>query len=394
MKRLWIAPVLLAALFAGGAAHIVQDQCGPFTDVTPAFCPFVSELYFLGITAGTSATTFSPDDPLTRGQAAVFVAKGLNQSLARSSRRAALGQWWTPSIFSSWLNGLGTTPLPASLSFGPVASDGADVWVGGADSVFRVRASDGKLLETWTIAKPASSILVAMGRVFVEGLALDPVPSSLYMIDPSAPPGAATAVADLPSGFGTLSFDGGRIWRASAAMSIVTPAAGVPWPVTTVTSGFQSLSGIVFDGTNIWTTDSVACSLLKLDGAGAIVQTVDLGSPCSPGIPAFDGASIVVPNGTLQVFHAGDGAFVANVPVANGNPAEVVFGGERLLVLSPGLGNPVTPSLTVFRSADFAQLQMESFPPLGGGSPFHAASDGLNFWVTVNVLGGDALGRY
>ena len=95
MRRAHLVPLALAAVLAGGAVRIVQDQCGPFTDVTPAFCPFVSELYYLGITAGTSATTFSPDDPLTRGQAAVFVAKGLNQSLARSSRRAALGQWWT-----------------------------------------------------------------------------------------------------------------------------------------------------------------------------------------------------------------------------------------------------------------------------------------------------------
>ena len=81
MKRLLVLPLALTAALAGGAVRIVQDQCGPFTDVTPAFCPFVSELYYLGITAGTSATTFSPDDPLTRGQAAVFVAKGLNQSL-------------------------------------------------------------------------------------------------------------------------------------------------------------------------------------------------------------------------------------------------------------------------------------------------------------------------
>ncbi|HEY4230419.1 MAG TPA: S-layer homology domain-containing protein, partial [Thermoanaerobaculia bacterium] len=65
-----LASVALAALLAGGAVRVVQDQCGPFTDVTPGFCPYVLELYYLGITAGTSATTFSPDDPLTRGQGA------------------------------------------------------------------------------------------------------------------------------------------------------------------------------------------------------------------------------------------------------------------------------------------------------------------------------------
>lgn len=125
MKRLLIIPVALAAVLAGGATRVVEGTCGPFTDVTPSFCPFVLELYYLGITVGTSATTFSPDDPLTRGQAAVFVSKGINQALARSSRRAALGQWWTTT--PHWDIGLGTTTVdndPEGLQ-----SDGVDIWV-------------------------------------------------------------------------------------------------------------------------------------------------------------------------------------------------------------------------------------------------------------------------
>src|SRR6202521_1775378 len=133
----------ILALAAGGGMRIVQDTCGPFTDVTPGFCPYVLELYYLGITVGTSATTFSPDDPLTRGQAAVFVSKGLNQSLARSSRRAALGQWWTPQHSQSlWGTTVGGAPFSC-------VSDGADIWVAnlGNDNISRVRASDGTLLE-------------------------------------------------------------------------------------------------------------------------------------------------------------------------------------------------------------------------------------------------------
>ena len=54
MKRpTTLVAVVLAAVLAGGAVRVVQDQCGPFTDVTPGFCPFVLELYYLGITAGT-----------------------------------------------------------------------------------------------------------------------------------------------------------------------------------------------------------------------------------------------------------------------------------------------------------------------------------------------------
>src|SRR4030088_127538 len=109
MRKAYFAPLALTAVLAGGAVRMGEDQCGPFTDVTPGFCPYVLELYYLGITVGTSATTFSPNDPLTRGQAAVVVSKGLNQSLARSHRRAALGQWWTTT--PHWDLGLGITQV-------------------------------------------------------------------------------------------------------------------------------------------------------------------------------------------------------------------------------------------------------------------------------------------
>ena len=382
------SPVLLAALFAGGAAQIVQDQCGPFTDVTPAFCPFVSELYYLGITAGTSPTTFSPDDPLTRGQAAVFVAKGLNQSLARSSRRAALGQWWAPSFFP-WVLGLGVTPLPDSL--GPLVCDGSDVWVGGNSHVFRVRASDGKLLDTWTIANPSSAILVAMGRVFIVG------GTSLYMIDPASPSGGATQIAALPSFTAGLAFDGSRLWTANQAgsVSIIDPSPTTPWPVTTVTSGFQAPFGIVFDGQHNWVSDTGSCSLLELDSSAAVLKTVNFGMPdCAIYAPIFDGSNVLLPNGdALQVVRASDGSLVATVPITT-NAAQVAFDGERILVQSSGGGQNTPRGLTLLRAADFSTLRIEGFLPIGGPGVAGMAADGVNFWVTFQTGNGDVLARY
>src|SRR4029450_5350979 len=118
------AATLLVAFGAGAAVRLVEDACGPFTDVTPTVCPYVLDLFYLGITAGTSATTFSPQNPLTRGQGAVFAAKGLDQALVRSSRRAALGQWWTPQGAQS----LTAIDLPGG-SPGQIRSDGADLWI-------------------------------------------------------------------------------------------------------------------------------------------------------------------------------------------------------------------------------------------------------------------------
>jgi hypothetical protein len=53
-------------------------------------------------------------------------------------------------------------------------------------------------------------------------------------------------------------------------------------------------SEIFYDGTNNWVTDTAAGNLFKLDGLGAIAQTVTVGS--GPGTPAFDGANVWVPN--------------------------------------------------------------------------------------------------
>src|SRR5262245_13022033 len=147
MKILFRVLALAAALGAGAAAGGIQDQCGPFTDVSPAICPYVLEMYYLGITAGTSPTTFSPNNSVTRGQAAVFVSKGVNQAIARSSRRAALGQWWTTT--PHWDLGLGVTEV-GDTPYLP-QSDGADIWVPnfGDETVARIRASDGAVLGTW-----------------------------------------------------------------------------------------------------------------------------------------------------------------------------------------------------------------------------------------------------
>jgi hypothetical protein len=373
MKRLLVLPLALAAALAGGAAKIVEDQCGPFTDVTPAFCPYILELYYLGITVGTSATTYSPDDPLTRGQAAVFISRGLNQSLARSSRRAALGQWWTTqSADAVQYTDVGFAP------FVP-ASDGTDVWVpnSSGDTISRVRGSDGKLLENWTGAAGAVQALAAMGRVFVTGTFN---PGRLYMLDPSQPPGDVTLVAgDLGGGPEGIAFDGSRIWTAnsSGSVSIVTPGSVVPWSSTTI-PGFTVPVGVLFDGANIWITDALANALLKLDANGAVLQTVPVG--VNPFYPVFDGANIWVPNdasNSVTVVSASTGAVVATL-TGNGLafPLSAAFDGQRILVVNGGIG----ASVSLWRAADLSPL---GFVSLADKQPYAACSDGISFWITI-----------
>jgi hypothetical protein len=372
MKKLLILPLALAAALAGGAVKIVQDQCGPFTDVTPAFCPYILELYYLGITAGTSATTYSPDDPLTRGQAAVFISKGLNQSLARSSRHAALGQWWTTTPRYDF--GLGVTTL-GGFPYIP-QSDGSDVWVPNINdsTVSRVRASDGKLLETWTGATNAVGALVAMGRVFATGGGFN---ATVYMIDPAQPAGAVTPVTTAVSGepSGGVAFDGSRIWTANGGtgVSIVTPGPTLPWSTTEVSAGLGIVTGIIYDGTSIWVTGGTG--LLKLDANGAILQTV---AGAGGLFPVFDGANIWVPFfSSVAVVQASTGTLIATL-VGNGldEGYAAAFDGELVLVTNRA-GN----SVSLWKAADLTPLGSVSTGP--NTSPNGVCSDGLNFWITL-----------
>src|SRR6185436_1530803 len=82
---------------AGGAASAVLGGCGPFTDTAAdSFCPFVLEVFTLGITTGTTATTYSPGDNVTRLQMAAFLSRSVDGVLKRGGHRAALNQYWTP----------------------------------------------------------------------------------------------------------------------------------------------------------------------------------------------------------------------------------------------------------------------------------------------------------
>jgi len=368
----------------GGATTTV-----PFTDVAgnPFFCQ-IAEAYFSALTNGTTPTTYSPGLAVPRDQMAAFVTRTLDRSLQRGSRRAALKQFWTPTS----PDGIGLTTVGSLPEL--VESDGADIWVANVndDTVSRVRASDGKLLETWTGAPNAFGVKAVKGLIFVTG-ANDPA-GSLYQIDPSQPPGAVTTVSSslgrVPGG---IAFDGARIWTVNggglgvSSVSIVTLN---PVTVTTVTAGFTKLRGIVFDGANMWVTErgTMPGKLYKLDSNGAIIQTVIMGGDV-PANPAFDGTNIWVPNlnsDTVTVVRAATGVVLATLS-GNGlsGPTTAAFDGERILIT-----NSVGNSVSLWKATDLTPIGV-----FGTGvttSPVGACSDGLNFWITL--FGADQLARF
>ncbi len=376
---------ILAALSLGvgvlflGASGALLGACGPFIDILDAgFCPFVVEIFYMGITTGTTATTYSPQDSVTRLQMAAFLSRSTDRMLQRHSRRAVYNRFWMPQNDSV----LGLTTVGASPS--QVKLDSTNLWVSnsGSGTVSRVRASDGRLLETWTGASGALGVLTAMGRVLVTGQSS---PGRLYMIDPLTSAGPVTLVSSTlgadPDG---ITFDGARVWTAngSGSVSIATPAATIPWTVTTVTTGASSLSGALYDGANVWVTDNTVGTLLKLDGVGAILQTVTVG--VKPLYAAFDGANIWVPNntsGTVTVVRASNGTVLQTLTGNGlGSPTAAAFDGERVLIT-----NGVGDSVSLWKAANLTALGSVS---TGSGThPLGACSDGLNFWIALSAAG-------
>lgn len=355
----------------------------PFVDVFPnnIFYSSIAEAYYSGLTNGTTPTTYDPTALVTREQMAAFIGRTMDQALKRGSERTIADQNWTAQTSASLaLTTVGTTPLL-------LKSDGADLWVAnsGSSTVSRVRASDGRLLETWTGATGAEGVLAAMGKVFVAG----DMPSALYQIDPTQAPGPVTTVTGgLAEGPRGIAFDGQRIWIAhigtgspnTGSVSIITVN---PLNVTNVSSGFNRLVGILYDGTNIWVTDTGDNTLKKLNSSGAILMSVPLGD--NPRFPAFDGTNIWVPNAfsnTLSVVRASGsmaGTVLATLS-ANGltGPLQAAFDGERILVT-----NFTGSSVSLWRASDFTPIGN----PSTGGSTFGACSDGLNFWITLSGTG-------
>src|ERR1041384_2326773 len=86
--------LLLAVTLGITPLRTVSAQAGcaavPFTDVS-AFCAEIRMAYYTGITQGTTTTTYSPGNTVTRDTMAAFTTRTLNAALIRRSPRTAVG---------------------------------------------------------------------------------------------------------------------------------------------------------------------------------------------------------------------------------------------------------------------------------------------------------------
>jgi hypothetical protein len=367
-----------------------------FNDVAGnAFFCQIAAAFFSGLTSGTTATTYSPTNTVTREQMAAFISRTLEQSIRRNNRRAVTEKWYLPPDPSGiTLTTVGNAPQA-------VEFDGTDLWVANHNSgtVQRIRPSDGQILQTFTGAHVVNQLVAAQGRIFATG---GSTPGQLYGIDPLAGSGTVSILHDnLPAIPIGIAFDGARVWTANqgsisqgpGSVSIITLN---PTNATNVFAGFDFPTGILFDGANMWVTDGGLDSLLKLDASGNIVKSIPLGGAgANPERPVFDGINIWVPNnsGSVTVVRVKDSQgnalatpFVLATLTGNGlsGPRAIAFDGERMLVTN------FSNRVSLFKAADLSPL---GFISTGANTaPTGACSDGLNFWVTFS--GTNRLARF
>lgn len=364
-----------------------QSLTLPFTDVPGAnifFCS-IAQAYFTGLTAGTSATTYSPAANVTREQMAAFITRTQDSALKRGSRRATAGQWATPQD-AGVLKATSVGMNPRYNCF-----DGEDIWVANftGNSVTRVDASDGRVLGTWTGATGAHNTIAAAGYIYVTGQAN---PGSIYRIDPGLAPGAVTEVeGNVGANPRSITYDGLNLWTANdgggAGLGSITRYNIATDTETTFGVGFNQPNGIVYDGTHLWVVDEEADALHRVNPAnGTILETLPMGPISSlTAIPAFDGANIWVPveNG-LQVVNTSTPARLLATLTGNGlgtiNRA-VAFDGERIIVTNSGT------LVSLWKASSLTPLGNVN---LGAGVfPNGVCSEGLHFWIVdsnVDVL--------
>jgi YVTN family beta-propeller protein len=390
---------VLALIIASTQMHADTGTCNgasltlPFTDVPASngfFCAIASA-YFTGLTNGTSATTYSPTQPVPREQMAAFITRTHDSALKRGNRRAVAQQWWRPiSIFGH-----------GSINDGPnkIAWDGDDFWAAyssGVGGVMRRQASSAKFIELYSPVGNAYDVLVALGHVYVTALEGVSTPGKIYKINPQVEnsfPGAVLLIEDNtgpnPTG---ITFDGQFLWTANNAGGLIggsitriSPSSQIE---TTFTAGFTAPSDILWDGDNLWVADSAADRVRRVDPAtGAVLQSITVGN--APRELLFDGTNLWVTNGlsdSVTVIRAVGPLRGTVLQTLTGNgldaPRGMAFDGEHVLVTN----NLAVGSVSLFKAADFTPLGNFS---LGSSNPFpnFACSDGINFWITIQGAG-------
>ncbi len=284
---------------------------------------------------------------------AAFLSRTVDGVLKRGSRRAALDQFWTPQNAAV----LGLTTVGRHSAARRVRRGGP---LGRRTSA--AHASRACARATASCSRPGRERPTRVGVLVGDGTGLRDGQTRARAALPDRPePAAPGAVTTVASNLGTTSdgiaFDGARIWTANTgagSVSIVTPGATIPWTVTTVTAGFAHPLGVALRRRERLDHGQAPGTLLKLDSAGAILQTVTVGS--APRSPSSTARTSGCPNsgvrsrlGRPRLQRRGPGD--ADGQRSERAPIGAAFDGQRVLVTNLG-----GDSVSLWKAADLTPL--------------------------------------
>lgn len=288
--------------------------------------------------------------------------------------QVALLRWYHANVVTQF-------PLGQQGS-GQIVFDGQSIWVAyGSHSgigLSKLRASDGALLGNFPVDSPVfgtafdgANIWVVMANGKVSKLrASDGVVLGTYHIGP-----VLLGVA----------FDGAHIWVSDTDgfnIAKVRIADGALLQRVSLGPEFSPRT-MAFDGQHMWVTLNTAPTnqVAKVRVSdGVVLGTYPVGANVS-GV-AFDGTNVwvtAVTDGTVTELRASDGAHIATYTNVGPGAASIAFDGANMWV-----GNILSGTVTKFRVSDGAVVGTYSVP----GPAIGLAFDGANMWVSGIINAG------
>jgi len=295
-----VAGLFCVATLVGGATTSFLSSCGPFSDVSSLVCNAVVKIYFLGITAGTTPTTFSEGDAVTRGQMALFLGRTYDQ-IKRTENPVRLAMGLVNMPYNGNFLEVMSNPAVTNQPIG-FATDGFLDYVAGQgnNKIGIYYASNGTYIASYTTTDVNNRMVCDGTYLYITSK----YGTTVKRIALSTGTVQEPYFTGLPSGTGDLALAGGQIAVATGSgVSINDPHVGT---MTNVNLG-GSAYGVVYDGAFIWASGgSAGNKLYKIDLAGAI----------QPGYP-------VTLDGPVNYYMGNDGQNLW-IPIADGGTTPAV----------------------------------------------------------------------
>ena len=259
-----------------------------------------------------------------------------------------------------------------------LAFDGTHIWVTNANTVSKLRASDGSVVGIYPGGSGPVSIAFDGAFIWVG----NPGIGNGIVTRLRASDGMLMGTVPNVNGGDSLVCDGANVWVANLdereVRKVNTSSLAVQGPF----DAGGPAAALAFDGVNIWVANRGLDTLTELRASdGGLVRTVPLGGQTQPQALAFDGANIWAAGAFVLVAHLGGGA-QSDAETAITWAQKLPDGQTRRNVLSNIVSQwgDVDPE----RAAQFAlrasngELLGDFTPGVGVGG---VAFDGANIWV-------------